>query len=77
MVFNIGIRREDKNRWERRVPLIPKHVKELKEKYGVQTFLQPSEIRAFTDDEYKRVGAIIQEDLSSCSHIFAVKRDTY
>ena len=73
MVFNIGIRREDKNRWERRVPLIPKHVKELKEKYGVQTFLQPSEIRAFTDDEYKRVGAIIQEDLSSCSHIFAVK----
>jgi hypothetical protein len=25
----IGIRREDKNCWERRVPLTPKHVREL------------------------------------------------
>ena len=25
----IGIRREDKNKWERRVPLTPSHVKEL------------------------------------------------
>ena len=25
----IGIRAEDKNRWERRTPLIPDHVREL------------------------------------------------
>ena len=73
MVFTIGIRKEDKNQWERRIPLIPKHVKELKEKYGIQTIIQPSKIRAFTEKEYKDAGAIIQDDLSPCSHVFAVK----
>ena len=32
MSFMLGIRREDKNKWERRVPLTPQHLKELKEK---------------------------------------------
>jgi len=73
MVFTIGIRKEDKNRWERRTPLTPKHVKELKEKHGIQTIVQPSQIRAFTEEEYKKAGATIQENLSPCSHVFAVK----
>ncbi|MFQ6118209.1 MAG: hypothetical protein ACE5LQ_08070 [Candidatus Bipolaricaulia bacterium] len=29
MEARIGIRKEDKNRWERRAPLIPEHVREL------------------------------------------------
>ncbi len=73
MKYTIGIRREDKNRWERRVPLIPEHIKDLKEKYGIEVILQPSSIRIFSDDEYIRVGAKIQEDLSECGTIFAVK----
>ncbi|HID25467.1 MAG TPA: hypothetical protein EYP23_03275, partial [Thermoplasmata archaeon] len=73
MVFTIGIRREDKNQWERRTPLIPKHVEELKEKHGLQTIVQPSKIRVFTEEEYRDAGAIIQDDLSPCSHVFAVK----
>jgi hypothetical protein len=31
----IGIRREDKNCWERRVPLTPKHVRELVRCYSM------------------------------------------
>jgi len=73
MKYKIGIRREDKNRWERRVPLIPKHVKELIESHGIDVTLQPSSIRIFSDEEYLQAGAKIQEDLSACHIIFAVK----
>ena len=69
----IGIRREDKNEWERRVPLTPTDVKELKEKYSISTQLQPSKIRVFSDSEYLEVEASIQENLFSCPIIFAVK----
>ncbi|RLF40655.1 MAG: hypothetical protein DRN12_04915 [Thermoplasmata archaeon] len=73
MTSRLGIRREDKNKWERRVPLIPDDVKILKEKYGIETVIQPSPIRVFSDEEYNNIGAIVQEDLSSCPVVFAVK----
>jgi len=73
MQLTLGIRREDKNKWEKRVPLIPDHVHELKEKHQISTIIQPSSIRAYADEEYKRNGAIVNEDLSSCNVIFAVK----
>jgi len=73
MKYTIGIRREDKNKWERRVPLIPEHVKELIKSHSIDVSLQPSSIRIFSDDEYIQAGAKIQEDLSGCPIIFAVK----
>jgi saccharopine dehydrogenase (NAD+, L-lysine-forming) len=69
----LGIRREDKNRWERRVPIMPKHVQELKKKYGIETIIQPSNIRIFSDKEYIDVKAHVQDNLSPSSVIFAVK----
>ena len=71
--MKIGIRREDKSKWERRVALIPEHIKLLKEKYNIQTVIQPSLIRIFTDDAYKKAGAIVREDLSECTVVFGVK----
>jgi len=73
MGFTIGIRREDKNRWEKRVPLIPDHIKKLKENHGVETIIQPSHIRTFSDREYLATGAVVNEDLSRCSIVFSVK----
>ena len=73
MKNSIGIRREDKNRFERRVPLIPSHVKELLEDHKVSISLQPSKNRIFLDEDYRDIGATIQEDLSSCSIVLAVK----
>lgn len=35
--------------------------------------VQPSPSRCYSDDEFTEVGAIIQEDLSSCEVIFGVK----
>jgi alpha-aminoadipic semialdehyde synthase len=73
MTFNLGIRREDKNKWERRVPLIPKHIKELKEKYGIETKVQPSRIRTISEKDFEDAGAEINEDLSSSPIVFAIK----
>ena len=73
MSFTLGIRREDKNKWERRVPLVPEHVKELKEKYGIETIIQPSKIRAFSEKDFGDADAVINEDLSSSSVVFAIK----
>ncbi|MEE8417955.1 MAG: hypothetical protein V3S06_04755, partial [candidate division Zixibacteria bacterium] len=63
--MRIGIRREDKNEWERRTPLTPEGVGKLV-KDGIETWLQPSSIRIFPDQAYRDVGAVISEDLSSC-----------
>src|SRR5262245_16714328 len=70
--MRVGIRREDKNEWERRVPLTPEHVRTLVGQ-GLQVFVQPSTIRIFKDDEYRNAGAAVQEDLSHCDVVFAVK----
>ena len=57
MIKAIGIRREDKNEWERRVPIIPADVRRLKETHGIHTIVQPSAIRVFSDEERIRLDA--------------------
>ncbi len=73
MTKRIGLRREDKNPWERRVPLIPTHVRELIRKESLEVFVQTSSIRIFPDSDYEREGAQVVETLESCPVIFAVK----
>lgn len=73
MKTRIGIRREDKNRWERRVPLIPEDVRELRGRHALEFVLQPSQIRIFPDEAYTEVGASIEEDLTRCPVVLAVK----
>jgi len=69
----LGIRREDKNRWEQRAPLTPQHVLELKKNHGIETFIQPSDIRVFSENDYRKAGAHVQDSLAPSSVIFAVK----
>ena len=69
----VGIRREDKSRWERRVPLVPEDVSRLEAEHDVEVIVQPSPIRVFEDSDYEAVGASINEDLSSAGVILAVK----
>ncbi len=68
----IGIRREDKSRWERRTPITPDGVRALTEQ-GIQVYIQPSPIRAYTEKEFTAAGAFFQEDLAACPVVFAVK----
>lgn len=69
----IGIRREDKDRWEARVPLLPAAVASLSSTLPVRFVVQPSAQRAFSDDEYRAAGADIREDLGGCPIVLAVK----
>jgi saccharopine dehydrogenase (NAD+, L-lysine-forming) len=69
----IGIRREDKNEWERRAPLTPHDVGALIKNEGLGFIVQPSPIRVFKEHEYIDAGAKAQEDLSKCGLVFAIK----
>ena len=69
----IGIRKEDKNIWERRVPLIPAHIKKLKEEHGIETVVQPFPSRIISEEEFVNAGGTVKEDMSECPVIIAVK----
>jgi alpha-aminoadipic semialdehyde synthase len=73
MPGSIGVRREDRSRWERRVPVTPEVAAELRAQHGVSVVVQPSSIRAFADEEFSAAGAIVQDSLTSCPIVFAVK----
>ena len=71
-MLRLGVRREDKNEWERRVPLVPENVKALVAQ-GVPVIVQPSKIRVFRDEEFTAAGAAVQEDLSGCDLVLGIK----
>jgi len=72
-MIDLGIRKETKNRWERRAPLTPAHVEELVREHGHTVAVEPSENRVFTDQEYRDAGALVQDDLSACRAILGIK----
>jgi len=72
MTALIGVRREDKSDWERRVPITPQDAAELQAQ-GIQIIVQSSAIRAFSDQEFAAAGVPVQQDLGPCSLIFGIK----
>jgi saccharopine dehydrogenase (NAD+, L-lysine forming) len=73
MGLRIGIRRENKNKWERRVPLVPSDLAELQQAHGLKFVVQPSEIRTFSDAEYRAAGLSLDERMRGASMVFGVK----
>ncbi len=70
---HIGIRREDKDRWETRVPLLPSDVRLLGSAHPLRFVVQPSSQRVFSDDEYREAGALVADNLGDCPIVLAVK----
>jgi alpha-aminoadipic semialdehyde synthase len=68
----IGIVRETKNRFERRVPLIPTHVAELVAD-GIEVRVERSPTRAFSDEEFSRAGATLVDDPWDARVVMGVK----
>jgi len=68
----VGLRNEDKNRWERRAPLTPVHVQQLS-KEGIPVLVQTSRRRVFPDVAYEKAGAKIVDDLTEADIILGVK----
>ena len=71
--MKIGILKEGKVPIDKRVALIPEHAALLKSKYSCEVVVQPSPIRAISDEEYVAAGISLQEDLSDCDVLFGVK----
>ncbi len=69
----IGIRHEDKSKWEGRVPLVPDDVKQLADEHGVEFQVQTSPTRAFDAQRYQAAGAAIADNLTACPIILGVK----
>ncbi len=70
--MKFGIRSEDKSQWERRVPLVPADLKDLRDA-GIPAVVQASPRRAFADAEFAAAGVPVQEDLSDCDVIIGIK----
>ncbi|TXH39648.1 MAG: hypothetical protein E6Q90_15875, partial [Actinobacteria bacterium] len=69
----IGVRHEDKNRWERRVPLTPAAVAALVSQDGLDVRVQSSDRRVFDDAAYVEAGATVVAGLDGCDVVLAVK----
>jgi saccharopine dehydrogenase (NAD+, L-lysine-forming) len=68
----IGIIREGKNPPDKRVPFTPEQAVEL-QKMGFDVVVEPSEIRAYKDEDYAKLGIRVQSDLSQCDILMGVK----
>ena len=73
MVRVIGIRHEDKSRWETRVPLVPADIRDLIQHHGIQFRVQTSPTRVFKDAEFTATGAAVGANLDDCSFVLGVK----
>ena len=72
MAHRIGIRREDKNPWERRAPLTPNAVLQLSTQ-GVEVEVERFERRAFPDAAYAEAGAVLVDDVRDCPVVLGIK----
>jgi saccharopine dehydrogenase (NAD+, L-lysine forming) len=72
--LKVGILRETKNPPDRRVPLTPPQITTLEEVYpDVQFFVQPSDIRCYSNEEYEYLDIPLKEDLRDCDLLLGVK----
>lgn len=71
--MKIGILREGKVPHDKRVPFTPAQCVLLQREFNIEVLVQPSDWRAFSNDEYRAVGCHLQEDLSSCDVLMGIK----
>jgi alanine dehydrogenase len=72
--LKVGILRETKNPPDRRVPLTPPQIVALEELYpNAEFFVQPSDFRCYTNEEYEYLNIPLKEDLGNCDILMGVK----
>jgi alpha-aminoadipic semialdehyde synthase len=72
MAHRIGLRREDKNIWERRVALTPDATQRLAGR-GIGIEVERFDRRCFPDDAYDRSGATLTDDPRGCEIVLGIK----
>ncbi len=72
--LRVGILRETKNPPDMRVPLTPPQITALEELYpNVEIYVQPSDFRCYSNEEYEYLNIPLKEDLRDCDILMGVK----
>ncbi len=72
--MKLGIIKERKNPPDRRVVLTPKICRVLLDRFPeLEIVVESSDIRIFTDEEYRKEGVDIVADVSDCDVLLGVK----
>jgi alanine dehydrogenase len=72
--MKFGIIKERKNPSDRRVVFSPDALLKLKQLYpDVEIKVESSDVRVFTDDDYRNVGIEVADDSSDCAIFFGIK----
>ncbi|MCK5344349.1 MAG: hypothetical protein KAR20_13135, partial [Candidatus Heimdallarchaeota archaeon] len=71
--ISIGIRKEDKNKWERRTPIIPEDLGSLLSDDSLEFIVESSDNRAYEDSDFEKQGATISPNLKNARFIFGIK----
>ena len=72
--MKFGIIKERKNTPDRRVVFTPDELARLKQLHqGIVVKVESSDIRAFSDEEYRNMGIEVTNDISDCEVFFGVK----
>jgi hypothetical protein len=75
--MKIGIIKETKTPVDNRVALSPSQVAELQKNFpNSEFFVQSSNIRAYSDDEYRNLGINVVENIEHCDVLFGIKEAT-
>ncbi len=70
----IALLREEKIPHDKRVAFTPEQCVAIKTQFpSVDIVVQPSEFRSYTNDEYSKVGIVLQENISDCDVLMGIK----
>ena len=73
-MLKLGIIREGKTPQDNRVPLTPLQCREVQEKFPeVKVIVQSSNVRCFSDSQYRNAGIKVQEEMDNCSVLMGIK----
>ena len=73
IMIKIGIIREGKIPPDARAPMTPEQCAEAQVELPLRIVVQPSPVRCFKDEEFRKHGINLQEDLSDCDVLLGVK----
>jgi len=75
--MKMGILRETRRWKDKRAAVTPATAAKIIKKWpGTEVYVQPSETRAFTEQEYEKAGAVVKKDLTECDILMGVKEVT-
>ena len=71
--MRVGIIKERKTPPDKRVPLTPEQARMIKDKFPIELVVECSDIRCFSDEDYRKEGVEVVTDLSTCDVLLGVK----